>query len=369
MDVSHMRVPVRFLILAAACTLAACDRGPTSTSDTTGSGDSDSPRENIDAGEKAIAAKLQPAKDPIEEEIYKAKLETRQAYNNRRFDELETKAAALRTSKETFGNGSWKIVQFYEALGCDDKEPESMWQLHDRIHQEWIAAKPASIAARVAYVDFLTDYAWRARGSGYADTVTKEGWRLFEERLDAARKVFMEGRALEEKDPCLWLQAFTVALGQGWDLRSYETLLAEAHALEPKFWGHDVARAYSLLPRWHGEEGDWEAFAEKTAARPDGLGAELYARILMRQRRFYENVFRETKASWPKTKEGLSLLIEKYPNSLSLLSEAAMLATLAQDQPAAKEWYGKIGDRYLPSVFRKPESFVHYRHWAETGQW
>ena len=42
-----------------------------------------------------------------------------------------------------------------------------MWQLQERIHQEWIAAKPRSVTARVA----CADYAWQARGSGYAHTV------------------------------------------------------------------------------------------------------------------------------------------------------------------------------------------------------
>ena len=62
-------------------------------------------------------------------------------------------------------------------------------------------------------------------------------------------------------------------------------------------------------------------------------------------------------------------MIEMYPESLGILCEAAMLATHAHDQATAKEWYAKIGDRYLPAVFEKPERFVHYRHWAETGQW
>jgi hypothetical protein len=355
-----MRVFAQFLSLAAACTLVGCDRLPFGKS-----GGS----ENIDANERAIAARLRPVKDPVAEEIYKANLETRQSFNNRRFDELESKAAKLRASKETFRNGSWKIAQFYEALACNDDEPESMWQLHDRIYHEWTAAKPTSVTARVAYARFLADYAWQARGSGYANTVSKEGWRLFGDRLAAARKVLMDSRALKENDPCWPMRMLTVALGQNWDRPSYDALMAEAHASEPKFWGYDMSRAYSLLPRWHGEPGDWEAFAEKTAARPDGLGVELYARIVIRQRGFYDNVFRETKASWPKTKEGLKVLTEKYPDSLGTLSEAALLAAHAQDQPAAKEWFAKIGDRYLPDVFEKPERFVHYRHWAETGQW
>src|SRR4051812_22467515 len=62
--------------------------------------------ENIDADEKTAAANLKPAKDPINEEIYAFRVETRRAYNNRVFDDLDKRAAELRASKETFGNGS-----------------------------------------------------------------------------------------------------------------------------------------------------------------------------------------------------------------------------------------------------------------------
>lgn len=325
--------------------------------------------ENIDAEERAAAAKLQRVKDPISEQIYAANLVTRQAYNNRRFDELEKQAAELRAQKEVFGNGSWKIAQFYDSLGCRDDEPESMWQLHVEIHEAWIAAKPESISARVAYADFLTEYAWHARGTGFSDTVTKEGWRLFGERLKTARNVLEEARALKQKDPCWWLTALTVALGQGWDHAQYRVLLDEAHAFEPTFWGYDTSRAYSLLPRWHGEPGDWEAYAEESATRANGLGAEVYARIAMRLRGFYDNIFRETKASWPRTKEGIEQLMKKYPESLDLLSNAAILATLAEDRPLAKELFDRLGDRYLPSAWRNAEQLTHYRHWAETGIW
>lgn len=325
--------------------------------------------ENIDPGEKAAAAQLTPAKDPVSEEIYAAKLKTRQAYNNRRFDELEQEVAELRAIKEVFGNGSWKIVQFYEALGCSDDEPASMWQLHDRIHQEWIEARPESIAARVAYAEFLTDYAWLARGTEFASGVKEEGWKLFHERLAQSRQILEEARGLEQKDPYWWMTALTVALGQNWDAAQVEVLLAEARAFEPKFWGYDVSRAYSLLPRWHGEPGDWEKFAAAASARPEGLGSETYARIVIRLRGFYANVFRESAAKWPQTREGLTILLQKYPDSLGLLSEAAMLATMAEDRALAKELFDRIGDRYLPSTWRKPERFTHFRNWAATGRW
>lgn len=332
-------------------------------------------RENMDPNRPApeavptTASPLRVMDDPIELAFRAAKLKTRQAYNNRQFDDLEAEAQRLRAGKERSASGSWKIVQFYDALDCADNEPESMWQLHDRIHREWIAAKPTSITARVAYASFLSSYAWQARGGGYADTVTERGWQLFRERLAASRKVLLEARSLDEKDPYWWMEALTVALGQGWDAEQYKVLVDEAHAFEPQFWGYDTSRAYSLLPRWHGEPGDWEAFAEETAARPDGLGIELYARIVMRLRGFYENVFRETKASWPKTREGLQALLKKHPESIGILSEAALLATMAEDRAMARELFDRLDGRCVRSTWKKPERFEHFRHWAETGSW
>ncbi len=327
------------------------------------------PVEHIDAKEKAAAAKLTPAKDPINEEIYQFRLKVRQAYNNRAFEELEGMAAELRATKPLFKNGSWKIVQFYGALDCAKDEPESMWQEHDRIHQEWITAKPLSITARVAYADFLTSYAWQARGSEYSDKVTEKGWALFGERLASARKTLEVAQTFPEKDPMSWRVTLTLALGEGWPKPDYDALVKAATEFEPTFWGYDTARAYSLLPRWHGEPGDVEAYAEQAAERTGGLGAEVYARIAMHLRGYYDNIYRETRLSWPKTREGLAQLREKYPESLEILSQSAMLATMGQDRELAKEMFAQLDGRYLPSVWRKPERFVHYRTWAETGEW
>jgi Domain of unknown function (DUF4034) len=182
-----------------------------------------------------MAANLKPAKHPILEEIYAFRLEIRQAYNNRRFNDLENRAAELRRAKPVFGNGSWKIVQFYNSFACRAEEPESMWQLHDRIHRDWIALFPESITARVAYADFLAEYAWHARGSGYADKVTKEGWRFFGERLASARKTLEEARKLPDRDPFWWRVALRVAQGEHWPKSEYDQLLKEAKSFEPKF--------------------------------------------------------------------------------------------------------------------------------------
>lgn len=371
------RSDFRLLTLASVlCGFAACKEKPVATS-APGEAAQNAPverpsqraTENIDASEKAEAAKLKAVKDPISEQIMAFRKETRLKYNDRNFEDLEKLAAELRTSKATFGNGSWKIFQFYTSFDCRAEEPEDMWQLHEQIHKDWIAAKPESVTARIAYADFLASYAWKARGSGYAGTVTQAQWKLFAERLTAANQVLKEAAQLPDKDPMLGRVFLTVALGEGWSKAAYDTLIEKVRSEEPTFWSYDSARAYSLLPRWYGEPGDWEAFAEDAASRPNGLGIEVYARIVMDQRPFYENIFRETKASWPKTKEGLEALRKKHPDSLEFVNATAMLATMAQDRELAKAMFDQLGDNYLPSLWRKAERFAHFRNWARTGNW
>ena len=105
------------------------------------------------------------------------------------------------------------------------------------------------------------------------------------------------------------------------------------------------------------------------AKRPGGLGAEVYARIVMDLDGYYDNIFRETQASWLLTRDGLAQMREKYPDSLEILSVSAKLATQAEDRALAQKLFEQIGDRYLPNTWRTPERFVHYRHWAQTGAW
>jgi hypothetical protein len=312
-------------------------------------------------------ARLKPTKDPVLEEINAFRQQTRQKYNTRQFAELEKLATELRQTKPVFGNGSWKIVQFYDSFECSGKELENMWQLHDRIHQDWIAQFPQSVTAQIAYAAFFKDYGWHARGHAYADKVTTDGARLFDDRLQSAFGMLEPAGKSPEKDQYWYLTAFQIALGQGWTKYRYEQLLEEAKKFEPKFWGYDVARAHSLLPRWYGEPGDWEEYAEHAAARPDGLGAEVYARIVMAEHGYYDNVFRETKASWPKVREGLLALRQKYDHSFEILNLTAKLAALAGDRALAKETFDKLGDTYLAVDWKKPDVFLRSRKWAETG--
>jgi hypothetical protein len=313
---------------------------------------------------RAEASKLKAQKDPIRELTYKWATEVRTAYNSSQFDELESIAKQVISNNEIFENGRYKISEFHSSLDCRKSEPISMWERHDQIHRDWIAAKPDSITARVAYARFLTEYAWHARGSGWSNEVTEEGWRLFEERLEGARKVLEESKALARVDPFWWVVALSVALGQGWERSEYDNLVNEAIAAFPKFHQYDELRAHSLLPRWHGERGDWEKYAANAAARPDGVGAEIYARIVIYLDEFYDNIFRESNASWDMTKSGIRTLVQRHPNAKEFVAYSAKLAVLAKDREFARTMFDALGSTYYRFVWSNPETFVRCKKWA-----
>lgn len=289
--------------------------------------------------------------------------EARRLYNGRKFAELEALAKELRDEKKRFVDGEWMIVDFYSSQDCRDDEPESMWQLHDKIHREWEQKFPDSITARVSRARFLTDYAWQARGSGYADKVTENGWKLFNERLAEARTTLDQSKHLKPTCPVWYSTMMRIALGQGWERNDYDALFKEAKALEPEFHSYDVSRAYFLLPRWHGEPGEWEAVAEKEIDLQGPTGPATYARVVNETARYYDNIFDETNVSWRKVRKGFDDLLVTYPDSKKLLNTYCRLACFAGDAPQAKKLFERIGKDKVPVSWRKGE-FEKARKWA-----
>lgn len=291
-------------------------------------------------------------------------------YNERQFDELEIIAQGIRDQNLKFSNGEWKIEHFYGTFTCRDDEPESMWQLHDQIHKEWIAKFPDSATAKIAHARFMMEYAWHARGDDYADKVDEKNLTLFKDRLAKANRI-LDGCSKQRSDCPMWsLTRMKVALGLQAELQEFDKLFRQAKADEPNFSPNDILRAYYLLPRWYGSEGEWEKAALNEIFLEDGGGVETYAKVIMAQKRFYENIFDETEADWEKAKSGFQKMLLSDPDSRINLNVYCLLACLAGDQTTAHELFEKIGDTPVPTVWRvgKINTFEDAKQWAALSQ-
>jgi hypothetical protein len=98
--------------------------------------------------------------------------------------------------------------------------------------------------------------------------------------------------------------------------------------------------------------------------RRGGLGAESYARVVSNISGYYDNVFHESKASWPLTREGFELMRQRYPESLEILSTYARMACLAEDRTTARRIFDELGGRMVATSWRDQNSFRRCRNWA-----
>lgn len=95
--------------------------------------------------------------------------------------------------------------------------------------------------------------AWDARGKGFADTVTPEGWRGFSEALAKARDNLAEAWKLEPKYPESASLMITVAMGGAAAPNENERVWFDRAVAGQLDFGDAYDNfGYSLLPRWNG---------------------------------------------------------------------------------------------------------------------
>jgi len=316
------------------------------------------------AGETAPVAS--PAAAETEEQYVH---DIRERLNEWDWDGLEKAVQEARTSKARVLGGGWKLYMFYEAVGApvsEHKITDTDWANHLEVLKQWATAKPESSAALIATAWAYVAYGGFARCSGYADTVTATGWKLYGERAAKASEFLVEAARLNEKCP-FWYEAMQhVAHEQGWEKPQARELFDLALAYLPGYYHFYREYANYLLPKWYGEEGDVQAFAEETAARvgpPEGdifyfdIGSTVACECDP-DRNSLEGL------SWPRLKQGYATLGELYGISDLKANRFALMAYLEKDQPAAQAAFEKIGPHWEPTVWTSKQDFDKAKSWA-----
>jgi hypothetical protein len=105
--------------------------------------------------------------------------------------------------------------------------------------------------------------AWQARGSGYADTVTHDGWKQFEQHLDVAEKALTQAWQLDSNDVRIATMMLTVELGQGRGRDRMELWFHRAMELDPNNYDACDAKLRYLLARWYGSDSETLEFGRE----------------------------------------------------------------------------------------------------------
>jgi hypothetical protein len=287
------------------------------------------------------------------------------------YGELESIARTNRLERGRFVAGDWRNNDFFNAVvwvspGAVPGDSDYGQQIEKL--KKWLAARPDSAAAKIAIAKLYVQYADFARGTGYADSVSTKEWSQFRTRTAIAKEILLEASNLKERDPHWYYVMEGIAHNEGWEKAEMRELLDQALAFEPDYFHFYRAYSYYILPRWYGDPGELQAFAEQVASKhTDPAGSILYFQILSTLSCYCDQDIDELKATdWQKLQLGFANLQAGYGLSDLNANRFAEMATVFRDRPVAREAFSHIVRRNS-AVWLTEDSFEQARAWANSS--
>jgi len=96
------------------------------------------------------------------------------------------------------------------------------------------------------------DEAWRARGGGWANAVTEQGWKGFEENIASARAHLVKSWELNPKDPVAPTDMIRVTMAENEEKETMRSWFDRAVAAQMDFEPAYEKLIWGLYPRWLG---------------------------------------------------------------------------------------------------------------------
>jgi hypothetical protein len=275
------------------------------------------------------------------------------------FGALEQAATEARATRARFLGGWWKLRAFYAVVQVPvNPLPNGAdWEAHLALLQSWAATMPQSITARVSLAHAYLKFAWVARGNGLADTVTPEGWKLFNARAAKAKAILDDAENLDAKCPDWYYAEMIAGLALGQDKTAQADLFHRAIAFEPEYLYNYTEYANYLLPKWYGNSGDAAQMANEVIS---DVGREQGEFLYFMIGGFVATNGSKTelaKMSWQRIQQGYATLQRLYGTSNEVVNEYALMAVKFNDLALAQQLFIQIGPYWNKAVWRSEGNF------------
>ena len=279
---------------------------------------------------------------------------------NERYGILEKTLLSFLREKKRDKDGMTPLSQAYRKL-CNIQDPERSYFMKIIQLKSWLRKYSSSHFANACLGQVYIDYAWEARGPGFANTVTEEGARLFKDRLLTAKEYLEKAYSLDQSDPSVPADLIQVAIGLGLERKEMERQFQNAVLADPTDHDAYFKKLNYLEPKWYGSEEEMFSFAREAVrkAPPNSMipmvliAAHVKMSAYLEQDKSYfknPNVWKEMKEAYQKT-------IKSFPEAMFIHNRFAKTAYLAGDYEVAREEFKRIGDVWRKEVWGKKETF------------
>lgn len=217
---------------------------------------------------------------------------------------------------------------------------------------------PKAAFAALAESRYWIAYAWNARGNGYASSVTAEGWKLYRERLEKAERALIDTKTYSAELPVWYNEMLNVQSALGRPAEERDKVFLEGTQKYKTYYPLYFTMLNFLLPKWGGS---WETVdnlvkwsVENTKAID---GNSIYARLYWAASGSLSeggDIFKLSRASWPKMKQGFEDLMVRHPKSKWNLNNFARFACQAGDKKTFLKIRQQMGKNVIEDAWTNP---------------
>ncbi len=317
----------------------------------------------------ATADMLRPVVPAEKTERLEFERQMRQLLAQGEYDRLQAVADSLRTNRSRFGDDFYGLLAWansFDLHGTSYANDPETWNSLRRAVDAWRRARPASPLPDVVLAHVMVNRAWQARGGGWASSVSDSGASEFDRNMRFAHEALDHAAGKGPRTLEWYFAAQRVAVGEGWSSEDAEKLFREAQAQDSTCESIYAMRVNYLLPRWYGDEGEWETWlANAVAPLPREEADRIYARVCGYLGTYHRNLYDETGASWPRARQGYLVLLKRHPDAVGLQQRFCMDATCAGDVNTARTLFRMIGPRVDLDVWRSKRTFADLHLWVQ----
>ena len=284
-----------------------------------------------------------------------------------KFGQLDCLANSLRTSKERFPGGLWKLHSLYIGLSTPPLHPTAQdWAKHMALVNAWVARNPRSITARIVLAESYNNYGADARGTGFADTVSASGWKMLAESSHKAKNVLDQATKLPKKCPEWYYAMQLVVPDLDWEPARRRALLDEAIKFEPGyFYNYRIFARYTQT-QWGGEPGETKKFLQEEADKIGGEDGDIVYFQVANELICGCGSDSDLNLSWPRIKSGFAATEKKYGTSMENLNLMASMARAFNDAVLANKLFQRIGEQWSEAKWGSSAYYDGARQWAKA---
>ena len=285
---------------------------------------------------------------------------------------LDRKASQYLHERTRTPVGEWALEDFYgqfDNCGCGQGVDERLIQRLKDKALAWAKQFPNSPAPHMVYALLLSQEAWRARGGGFADTVSGDGWQTFHAKL-AEELAYLDARKnLLESDPQYYVERSSILANTGAPRAQWQAVLREGRDRFPDYQPLYMAEANLDLPKWGGTYDQLDDLVDEAVARTHKeYGAQFYSYIYARlanSGQLGPNPFVESRLDWPH-------LFSSYQERLLLHPDPAtyrnvfFYACLAGDRSAGRILIPHV-QGFMPGLWASQAQIDACKDWMQRS--